>query len=48
MDEHTILFNSWRTSLELAKDRGFIVNENYLKITLKDFKFMLSNKESKM
>lgn len=46
MDETQFLFNSWRTSLELAKDRGFIVNENYLKITLKDFKFMLSNKES--
>jgi len=46
MDETQFLFNSWRTSLELANDRGFIVNENYLKITLKDFKFMLSSKES--
>ena len=46
MDETQFLFNSWKTRLELAKDRGFIVNENYLKITLKEFKFMLSSKES--
>lgn len=46
MDETQFLFNSWKTSLELATDRGFIVNSNYHNIEIKDFKFMLSNKES--
>ena len=46
MDETQFLYNSWKTCLELANDRGYIVNENYYNITLKDFKFMLTNKDS--
>lgn len=46
MDETQFLFNSWKTCIELASDRGYIVNENYKKVTIKEFKHMLSDKES--
>ena len=29
MDETQFLYNSWKTCLELANDRGYTVNENY-------------------
>jgi len=47
MDETQFLFNSWKTSLELAEDRGYVVNDNYNDITIKEFKYMLSNRTTK-
>tara|TARA_Y100000389_G_C17469504_1_gene529002 strand:+ start:2940 stop:3569 length:630 start_codon:yes stop_codon:yes gene_type:complete len=47
MDETQFLFNSWKTSLELAEDRGYVVNDNYNNITIKEFKYMLSNRTTK-
>jgi len=47
MDETQFLYNSWKTSLELAADRGYVVNDNYNNITLKEFKYMLSNRTNK-
>ena len=46
MDETQFLYNSWKTSLELATDRGYIVNSNYNNVGIKEFKYMLNNKES--
>lgn len=46
MDETQFLFNSWKTSLELASDRGFKVDDNYNKVSIKEFKFMINNKDS--
>ena len=46
MDETQFLFNSWNTCIELASDRGYIINENYKKVAIKEFKHMLSDKES--
>tara|TARA_B110000467_G_scaffold106526_1_gene96972 strand:+ start:191 stop:811 length:621 start_codon:yes stop_codon:yes gene_type:complete len=46
MDETRFLFNSWKTCIELANDRGFKVDPNYTKVSLKEFKFMLNNKDS--
>ena len=34
MDETQFLFNSWKTSLELATDRGLIFNSNYHNIEI--------------
>jgi len=47
MDETQFLYNSWKTSLELATDRGYVVNNNYNNITIKEFKYMLSNRTNK-
>jgi len=47
MDETQFLFNSWKTSLELAEDRGYVVNDNYNDVTIKEFKYMLSNRTTK-
>lgn len=47
MDETQFLYNSWKTSLELASDRGYVVNDNYNNITSKEFKYMLSNRTNK-
>ena len=46
MDETKFLFNSWKTSLELANDRGFKVDTNYNKVSIKEFKFMINDKDS--
>lgn len=46
MDEITFIFNSWETCLEIAHDRGYILDESYLDIKLADFKHMISNNTS--
>ena len=46
MDETQFLFNSWKTCLELANDRGFKVDTNYNKVSMKEFKFMINDKDS--
>tara|TARA_B100001093_G_scaffold518375_1_gene602954 strand:+ start:1332 stop:1952 length:621 start_codon:yes stop_codon:yes gene_type:complete len=46
MDETQFLFNSWKTCIELATDRGYIINENYKKVQIKEFKHMLNDKEA--
>lgn len=46
MDEAQFLFNSWKTSLELANDRGFKLDPNYNKVSMKEFRFMINDKDS--
>lgn len=46
MDETQFLFNSWKTCLELANDRGFKVDPNYNKVSINEFKFMINDKDS--
>jgi len=43
MDEITFIFNSWKTCLEIAHDRGYVLNESYSDIKLADFKHMISS-----
>ena len=45
MDEAQFLFNTRKTSLELANDRGFKVDPNYNNVSINEFKFMLNDKE---
>ena len=46
MDETQFLFNSWKTCLEIANDRGFKVDDNYNKVSINEFKFMINDKDS--
>lgn len=45
MDELQIYRNAWNTCIEMAKDRGFEVDQNYSLITDNDFKYMLFEKK---
>lgn len=45
MDELQIYRNAWNTCIEMAKDRGFEVDQNYNLITDNDFKYMLFEKK---
>ena len=33
MDESAFIYNAWRSCLELAEARGYVIGENYLSIT---------------
>ena len=44
MDEVTFLYNAWRTCLEMASDRGYIINKSYNSINYSEFKFLLQDK----
>jgi len=46
MDEISFLFNSWKTCLEIAHDRGYIPDANYLDIQLSDFKHMINDSDT--
>ena len=46
MDELTFIFKSWKTCLEIAQDRGYILDDAYSDIQIPDFKHMLSNNSS--
>jgi DNA-directed RNA polymerase subunit H len=44
MDEGAFIYNAWRSCIELAQDRGYIIGNDYLNITEADLKYLQSNK----
>lgn len=46
MDEFTYLRNAWNTCIDMARDRGFRIQEEYNELTDADFKYLI--KENKM
>lgn len=44
MDEINFLFNAWKTCLEMARDRGYVINNNYNSINYAEFKYLLQDK----
>ena len=44
MDESAFIYNAWRSCLELAQARGYIIGKNYLDITKADLIHLQSNK----
>lgn len=47
MDEFKFIYNAWKTSIELARDRDYVIDEVYNKITETDFKYILQNEPIK-
>ena len=45
MDEITFMYNAWRTCLEMAEDRKYIINNNYKQLSINDFRYLLLNKD---
>ena len=46
MDEINFLFNSWKTCLEIAHDRGYIPDASYSNIQLSEFKHMINDSDT--
>ena len=44
MDEGAFVFNAWRSCIELAQARGYIIDADYLNITDSDLRYLQSNK----
>ena len=44
MDESAFIYNAWRSCLELAEARGYVIGENYLSITKADLLHLQSSK----
>jgi DNA-directed RNA polymerase subunit H (RpoH/RPB5) len=40
MDDISFIHNAWNTCLELAKDRNYVVDENYYKLNETEFKYL--------
>lgn len=45
MEEIDFLRNAWNTSLEIVRDRNFILDENYTKIEEEDFRHLVIEKK---
>tara|TARA_B100000575_G_scaffold292631_1_gene301573 strand:+ start:3498 stop:4118 length:621 start_codon:yes stop_codon:yes gene_type:complete len=45
MDEITFIYNAWRTCLEMAEDRKYIINDSYKQLSINDFRYLLLNKD---
>ena len=43
MDDYNVIRNCWNTCLELVKDRGFPINEDYTKLSENDLNYMINN-----
>ena len=43
MDEITFIYNAWRTCLEMAEDRKYIINDSYKQLSINDFRYLLLN-----